>query len=164
MWKRLCGGAIAAALIGSLVPATAATAATGCWQYKPTERRFALLLNRARARQGVPKLHLDPQLSKVARRHSWEMRAKGDLYHTPLRVLGRRITRWRVLAENIGVGSSVRSLHRAFMGSAFHKANILLAGFRHVGVGVQRRNGKMWVTVVFEAASNPGTRLPMPSC
>jgi uncharacterized protein YkwD len=163
MWKRLCGGALVAILMGVAAPTVTATAA-GCWRFKPAELRFARKLNHARATNNVPKLHLDRQLSRVARRHSWEMESRKRLYHTPLPTLGRRVTKWRILGENIGWGSSVRSLHRAFMRSAAHRANILLSGYRHVGLGVRRNNGKMWVTVVFEAATNPGTRLPMPSC
>ena len=163
MWKRLCGGALATVLIGVSAPSPTATAA-GCWRFKPAELRFARKLNHARASHGVSKLHLDRQLSKVARRHSWEMESRKSLYHTPLPILGRRVTKWRILGENIGWGSSVRSLHRAFMRSAAHRANMLLPRYRHVGLGVRRHNGKLWVTVVFEATSNPGTRLPMPSC
>ena len=163
MWKRLCGGALVAVIMGVAAPTVPATAAE-CWRFKPAELRFARKLNHARATHNVPKLHLDRQLSRVARRHSWEMESRKSLYHTPLPTLGKRVTKWRILGENIGWGSSVRSLHRAFMRSAAHRANILLSGYRHVGLGVRRNNGKMWVTVVFEAATNPGTRLPMPSC
>jgi uncharacterized protein YkwD len=163
MWKRLGGGALAAVVLGISAPTAPANAA-GCWRFKPAELRFARRLNHARATNNLPKLHLDRQLSRVARRHSWEMQSRGKLYHTPLLTLGKRVTRWRILGENIGWGSSVRSLHRAFMRSPAHRANILLSRYRHVGLGVRRHNGKMWVTVVFEAASNPGTRLPMPSC
>jgi uncharacterized protein YkwD len=163
MWKRFCGGALVAVLMGVAAPTVPATAA-GCWRFKATELRFARKLNHARTTHNVSKLHLDRQLSRVARRHSWEMESRKSLYHTPLPTLGKRVTKWRILGENIGWGSSVRSLHRAFMRSAAHRANILLSGYRHVGLGVRRHNGKMWVTVVFEAATNPGTRLPMPSC
>ena len=163
MWKRLCGGALAIALMGVAAPSVTATAAE-CWRFKPAELRFARKLNHARTTRGIPQLHLDRQLSRVARRHSWEMEGRKSLYHTPLPTLGRRVTKWRILGENIGWGSSVRSLHRAFMRSAAHRANMLLSVYRHVGLGVRRHNGKIWVTVVFEAASNPGTRLPMPSC
>jgi uncharacterized protein YkwD len=163
MWKRLGGVLLAAVLLGVSSPPTTA-AASGCWRLKSAERLFARKINHARARRDVARLHLDPQLSKVARKHSWEMKAKGSLHHTPLRVLGRRITRWRILGENVGWGASVASLHRRFMRSPAHRANILLRGFRHMGLGVQRQNGRLWVTVVFQAASDPGTSLRMPSC
>jgi uncharacterized protein YkwD len=163
MWTRLSGGILVAVLLGSAAP-TAPADAAGCWRFKGAELSFARRLNHARAANGVPKLHLDRQLSRVARRHTWEMQSRRKLFHTPLPTLGKRVTRWRILGENIGWGSSVRSLHRAFMRSPAHRTNMLLSRYRHVGLGVRRDNGRMWVTVVFEAASNPGTRLPMPSC
>ncbi len=92
----------------------------------------------------------------MAKRHS--------LYHTSAESLGRRVTRWRVLGENVGFGGDVRSLHKAFMESPAHRDNILFDRYRHVGVGVKRSGGLMWVTVVFEASKDPGTRLSMPSC
>lgn len=50
------------------------------------------------------------------------------------------------------------------MESPAHRDNILFDRYRHVGVGVKRSGGLMWVTVVFEASKDPGTRLSMPSC
>jgi uncharacterized protein YkwD len=48
--------------------------------------------------------------------------------------------------------------------SPAHRHNILYSSFRHSGVGVSKRGGRMWVTVIFEASRNPGTRLRMPRC
>jgi hypothetical protein len=136
-----------------------------CWTYRPSERRFSRLMNAARERAGRNRLSLDPEASKVARKHSREMVDRNLLYHTPSSSLIRRVTRWQILGENVGVGGSVGSLHEAFMGSRPHRANILYAKFRHVGVGVRKsHDGRMWVTVVFENRLDPGTRLRMPRC
>jgi uncharacterized protein YkwD len=121
-------------------------------------------MNVARENAGRAKLSLDPEASKVARKHTSEMVTKDFLHHTHSGTLSRRVTRWLILGENVGVGGSVRSLHRAFMASPAHKANILFGKFRHVGVGVRRSAGKMWVTVIFENRKDPGTRLRMPRC
>jgi uncharacterized protein YkwD len=107
---------------------------------------------------------MDPQLSRAARYHTWRMLRQDLLHHTPSDILRRRVTRWVVLGENVGVGGDVDVLHQAFMNSPAHKANIVLPGFAYVGVGTVRRDGRMWVTVIFEAATNPGTRLSMPRC
>ncbi len=88
---------------------------------------------------------------------------KNNLYHTPSQKLRHRVTRWITLGENVGVGGTVSSLHGAFMGSAVHKDNILYRGYRHVGIGVSKKRGRMWVTVIFESRNDPGTRLNM-SC
>jgi uncharacterized protein YkwD len=50
------------------------------------------------------------------------------------------------------------------MNSPAHAANVLHSSFKHVGVAVTRSGGRMWVTVIFESVSNPGTTLPMPKC
>jgi uncharacterized protein YkwD len=87
-----------------------------------------------------------------------------ELYHTPSDKLRHRVTNWTVIGENVGVGGTVSSLHTAFMNSPAHKDNILYTAFRHVGIGVAKKNGRMWVTVIFEAIADPGTPLHMPTC
>ena len=132
-----------------------------CWRFKSSERAFAKKMNKAR---GGGNLRLDPELSKVARKHTSEMIRKNLLYHTTPNQLRHRVVRWSLLGENVGVGNTVRSLHKAFMHSPGHRANILRPSFNHSGVGVRNARGRMWVTVIFESRSNPGTRLRMPRC
>jgi uncharacterized protein YkwD len=135
-----------------------------CWTYRPSERLFSKLMNAAREKADLPKLSLDPEASRVARKHTTEMVERNLLHHTPSTSLVRRVTRWEILGENVGVGSTVDSLHRAFMDSPPHRANVLYSKFRHVGVGVRRGGGRMWVTVILENRLDPGTRLRMPRC
>lgn len=160
-------------LVATLAPLTAEGEILGqvsgsgdnkCWRYKASERGFARKMNSARVLNGLNKLSLDPELSKVARKHTQEMWKKDELYHTPSDKLRSRVTSWTVIGENVGVGSTVASLHEAFMNSQAHKDNILYTTFRHVGVGVAQKNGRMWVTVIFEAIADPGTTLRMPTC
>jgi uncharacterized protein YkwD len=135
-----------------------------CWDYKRSERGFARKMNKVRRRKGRGRLSLDPELSRAARVHTSEMIRRNTLYHTSNRKLRRRVVGWSTLGENVGLGGSVRSLHRAFMNSAHHRSNVLYGSFRHAGVGVRKRSGRMWVTVIFEARRDPGTRLRMPRC
>ncbi len=158
--KAITVSLIASAL--ALVPGTTAAAFCSGWDFRASERGFAQKMNVARRAAGKGALHLDPELSKAARKHNREMDRRATLYHTPSSTLRRRVTNWNWLGENVGVGGSVDSLHVAFMNSAAHRENILWDRFRHVGVGVRESNGRMWVTVIFEAHTNPGTRLPMP--
>jgi len=141
-----------------------ATLDSRCYRYKPSERRFAKKMNKARDQSGRRRLSIDPEASKVARAHTRSMFRRRTLFHSPQEQLARRVTRWRVLGENIGVGNGVKELHKAFMASHFHRANILYSSFRHVGVGAARKKGRLWVTVVFESSNDPGTRLRMPRC
>ena len=161
MSRRLSVVITAAVATGTILSATPATPASAqnCWNYHRSERVFARKVNYARASRGIKKLERDKQLTVFARRHSYEMAKKNNLYHTPDSTLAYRVTKWRVLGENIGVGSSIKSLHRAFMDSAPHRANLLYSSFRHVGVGVVRKHDRIWVTFVFESAIDPGTTL-----
>ena len=165
--KRAVIGITTAALFAGLSPAMTATAQTsqgGCWDVKGPERGFAKRINKVRgvAKRGM--LRLDPELSRAARLHSREMVKLDKLYHTPSPKLSKRVTNWTVLGENVGVGGDVQSLHDAFMASPAHADNVLYDSFRHMGVGTVKADGKLWVTVIFEARTNPGTSLRMPKC
>ncbi len=109
-------------------------------------------------------MSLDPEASRAARVHTREMVRSVTLHHTASSALRNRVTRWTILGENVGVGGTVASLHSAFMNSPAHRDNILYPSYRHVGIGAFRKDGRMWVTVIFEAASDPGTTLRMPTC
>lgn len=171
--RRTVSGAVATLILSALVPSMPAQmaasnlAASGdntCWNYKSAEKSFSKKINFARGAVGIAKLSLDPELSKAARKHTKEMVSKDLLHHTSSDNLKKRVTHWSSLGENVGVGSTVASLHEAFMASPGHKENILYSGFKHVGIGVKKANGRMWVTVIFESAADPGTTLKMPSC
>ena len=152
--KRYITAALASILLMSLVPTPSASAA--CYSPTRPEKRFAQLINGARS---ATNLQLDPELSKAAKVHTKEMVRANSLHHTPSDVLRRRVTNWVELGENVGVGSTVTSLHQAFMNSPAHRDNIVRSSYRYVGVGVVKDDGRMWVTVIFEARSNPGSPL-----
>ncbi|MFN2389631.1 MAG: CAP domain-containing protein [Actinomycetota bacterium] len=150
-------------VVAYLLPSARADSA--CWRYRDPERALARLANGARGKRGVSRLRLDPELSRVARKHTKEMVAAGVLKHSSYDQLSRRVTNWRALGENVGMGLRARRVHRAFMGSTAHRANILDRRFVHVGVGTLRDGrGRLWATVVFESSADPGTTLSMPSC
>jgi uncharacterized protein YkwD len=156
----------AISIFAALVPVTTAAASTGwsCYRYTNAERAFARRTNRARANHGLPKLTIDPQLSKTSTKHTVSMVYKKLLYHTTNAQFYARVTDWSMLGENVGEGGGVISLENAFMHSPEHRANILERQYRYIGVGVIRKNGVMWVTVQFEAGQNPGTTLAKPTC
>ncbi|MEA2434430.1 MAG: hypothetical protein QOG54_1887 [Actinomycetota bacterium] len=135
-----------------------------CYKFSSAERSFASLMNGERSKRSKGTMKLDPELSKAAIVHTNEMVKSNTLVHTTSTSLKRRVTNWRTVGENVGVGSTVDSLHTAFMNSPAHKENILFSSFNNVGVGVIQKDDRMWVTVIFEASSNPGTPLKMPSC
>jgi uncharacterized protein YkwD len=115
----------------------------------PSERYMASLINRSRASHNRAALSLNSSLSNYARRWSATMAAKNRLYHNASLATWLQNWSWRILGENVGVGTSVRGLHVAFMNSPPHRANILDRRFRTVGVGIVVRDGRTWVTVIF---------------
>ncbi len=135
-----------------------------CWRFRAAETAMVQRINAARNLRGDAALRLDRELSRVARVHSRAMISRNSVYHSPQQVLARRLTNWNVLGENVGAGGSILALHKAFMDSPDHRGNVLYDPFRHVGVGVVRSGGRMWVTVLFESRRDPGTTLRMPSC
>jgi uncharacterized protein YkwD len=167
--RQLLTAMTVGALLVSLTPANSihAVAAAGdnpCYRFRSAEKAFVRKINSARSAVGKSSLKLDPELGKVARVHAKAMARQGQIFHQSHSQLGSRVTRWSSLGENVGVGSTVTSLHSAFMNSPGHKANVLFTSFRNVGVGTVSKDGRLWVVVVFESQLNPGTRLSMPNC
>jgi hypothetical protein len=111
------------------------------------EAEFVKLINQDRKARGLGPLRLNLQLTRVARDWSGSMAAAGRISHRP-RLANAVDGNWTRLAENVGVGPSVSTLHSTFMNSSGHRANVL-GDFNHVGVGVVRSGGRMWVTVNF---------------
>lgn len=133
------------------------TAALGAPRWAPQERQFLELMNEARRSRGLTELVATPAVASVARRWSKTMAADGDLRHNPN--VGDQLTiRWTRWGENVGWASNANGgdlakltarLHRGFMDSDGHRANILGA-FNQVGVGVALDgSGTMWATMVF---------------
>ncbi|MFV2001074.1 MAG: CAP domain-containing protein [Acidimicrobiia bacterium] len=117
------------------------------------EGEFVSKINASRAAAGKAPLEVYWDLVDDARAQSAAMAAKGSIFHNPN--LAGVTSGWESLAENVGVGLDVDSLHQGFMNSAGHRANIL-GDFNYVGVGVTVDDaGLMWVTVVFMKAE-PG--------
>jgi uncharacterized protein YkwD len=141
---------IALALITAALAAPG-TASAGT-RARSTEMRWTMfhMVNVARRSHGLAPLHLNARLSKTAFRHSTRMANTRTVFHTTDlygTVRRYRPHRW---GENVGMSSTVRSLHRAFMASAVHRANILGA-YRRVGVGIVRAGGYVWATLIFYA-------------
>jgi uncharacterized protein YkwD len=143
--KTIVIGAVLAAVLVAALPLTA-DAASG-----PKEMRQKLLslTNSARRNNGLRPLDLNWRLSKSAIRHSRRMAESRTVFHTAN--LYRLVRRWHpsVWGENVGMAGTVRRIHRLFMGSASHRSNILRSGFSHAGIGVVRKGGRVWATVMF---------------
>ncbi|HEX2025503.1 MAG TPA: CAP domain-containing protein [Actinomycetota bacterium] len=139
--------ALAAALVLALAGPMAASPAAAA---NREERHLRRMVNDSRENHRVRSLKMRRFLVRAARHHSREMAATGALVHSTdlASVPGDRP--WRLLGENIGVGSSMEVLHQAFMDSPPHRQNQLNRVYRFVGVGMARSgDGRLWVTVLF---------------
>ncbi len=112
--------------------------------------RMLRLTNDSRAERDLDPLKLNVELSAAALRHSRDMAKKGKLFHSSNVPSELSPWRWSTWGENVGYTTAdLAELQRAFMNSPDHRANILDPDFRKVGIGVVRRDGYLWVTVIF---------------
>ena len=111
-------------------------------------QRFTDLLNNERRAVGLPALIVDTRLVPIAVNWSGHMASTNTLAHNP-DLAAQAPADWTRLSENVGYGSSVDSVHDAFMKSATHRADILDPNVNTVGVGVAYSGGRVWVTENF---------------
>lgn len=114
------------------------------------------LLNEDRARNGLAALPIDPELSRIARIKSEDMRDNGYFAHESptygrvtdmLRHFGYS---FKGAGENIAHHATVLKSQAAFMSSSGHRRNILSTAWTKVGIGVcTDRNGFVYVTQIF---------------
>jgi hypothetical protein len=122
-----------------------------------SENSFLSAINSSRSSAGLPPLSMDSGLRSHARKHTADMIAKGEIYHsTSAELQAAAGSGWSKLGENVGRGGSVSSLHDAFMKSPGHKANIL-GDYNYVGIGTDTASGVLYVTVVFMKKGSTAT-------
>jgi uncharacterized protein YkwD len=148
-----------AALAVALTTAAAPAEGRGCVSAKATTahaskrqivRATLCQLNHTRASHGLSRLRLNKKLSRAARRHARDMARRNYFSHDTLgggsfldriRRTGylRGAHSW-IVGENLAWGSKGYSrpevIMRMWMHSPGHRANILNASFREIGIGV----------------------------
>ena len=112
-------------------------------------------MNRVRASHGLRPLRFDGRLHSAARAHSADMMRRGYFAHG---AFGRRMSafgvRAPVVGENLAWGTDTyaapSTIVESWIASPEHRANLLRAGFRRIGVGsaVGRFVGRPGATVV----------------
>jgi hypothetical protein len=142
---------LTALLLGLLV----FTGTTAVASASPSEEaEFVSLINQSRGAAGFAPLTVHSDLVVGARNHTAEMIPTGTIFHSTSAELSSVTSGWSVLGENVGKGPNPSVLHRAFMESPSHKANIL-GDFDRVGVGVGHdADGTLYVTVIFMKSAN----------
>ncbi|MCC3936846.1 MULTISPECIES: CAP domain-containing protein [Bacillus cereus group] len=114
------------------------------------EQRVVELTNAERAKQGLPALKIDTELSKVARIKSEDMQKNNyfdhnsPTYGSPFDMMKKFGISYTSAGENIAQGQlTPEEVVQAWMNSAGHRANILNNGFTHIGVGYVE-SGNYW--------------------
>ena len=120
------------------------------------EQTAGNLLNSDRARYNLAPLALDPELCRIARIKSQDMRDNQYFAHTSptygdvrsmLRHFGYRFT---AAGENIAHHATIEKSQAALISSPGHRKNILSSGYTKVGIGVALdENGFVYLTQIF---------------
>ena len=118
--------------------------------------QVAALVNAARAEYGLPALTVDAKVQQAAQVRARESaqsfshtRPDGSSFSTALTEAGVSYTR---SGENIAYGQTTpQQVVQAWMDSAGHRANILDAGFTHIGVGYAVVDGTAYWAQLFTA-------------
>jgi hypothetical protein len=133
-------------------------------QRADAEAAFSSRIAHERGAHGLVTLAAAGDLAEIARRHAQRMADRGEPYHNPS--LGSEVQGWEIVGENVGVGYDVEALHRAFMDSSSHRANILHREVTELGAGVvTSADGRIWVVQVFRrpTAAAAGSAGPAPA-
>lgn len=126
-----------------------------------SESGFLTKINTERAAHGLGALAIEGNLVAHARNHTQAMIDADKIYHSNFTPAGG--TGWSAMAENVGRGGTVDSLHKAFMDSSGHRQNVL-GDFNYVGIGTDYSpDGRLYVTVVFMKKGGSTTTQPSPT-
>ena len=148
-------------LVASLLPASTAFAAEtesnhGARTAPTTDSnaapRILELINRERAAAGLTSLTLDEEVTEIALGWSGKMARADRLSHNKAYLSPESLDRLNAatVGENVAFADSVDEIHSLLMESPPHRANILNADFRQVGVGAVRSPaGELYLTEDF---------------
>ncbi|MEY2432250.1 MAG: hypothetical protein QOC92_1975 [Acidimicrobiaceae bacterium] len=156
----LLGAVLVAAMFVLASPAPASAADGGA------EAQFVARINSLRASKGVAPLAVFGELQGIARNWSDQMVSDAGISHNPS-YSSQVSADWRKLGENVGVGSDVDVLMKAFINSPAHYKNLVDPEYNYVGVGVSYdATGRMFTTHDFmrmDDASAPSYPDPAPA-
>lgn len=127
---------------GQPITVSAAGRAT-CPTTSPAEAAASLaIINSVRAARGLSPVKTNPRLQRAAEAHACEMANRGVMSHAGASGSGpaARVKnvgyRPRLTAENIGAGHfDLNRVHREWIASPGHLANILIRDIDHHGIG-----------------------------
>lgn len=106
-----------------------------------SENKMLELVNQERTSRGLKALKMDDALRRLARAHSKDMFERGYFAHVnpdgkdPFDRMKDAGIVFRVAGENLALAPNVELAHQGLMNSPGHRANILTAEFKLVGIG-----------------------------
>jgi len=117
------------------------------------ERRMMGLVNAVRAKNGFSPLSANTRLAKVARLKASDMiknnyfNHNSPTYGSPFDMMKQFGISYSYAGENLAGANTVEIAHNNLMNSSGHRANILNAGYKQIGIGVVNGGpyGKMFV-------------------
>lgn len=166
-WHRPRHRPWASPLVALFVALSFATAA------EPDGRRSRALalVNEERTGRGLAPLRFSGALNEAARAHAEDMSRRGYYAHTSPegdtvqdRYLDAGGSRWHLVAENIArctgceapaAPEGVERLHRGWMNSPGHRANILHRGLERFGFGLAAGGGTLYAVQTFAGPGLP---------
>jgi uncharacterized YkwD family protein len=114
------------------------------------EQKVVELTNQERAKQGLPALKVDVELSKVAKEKSRDMQANNYFSHdsptygSPFDMMKQFGIEYSSAGENIAMGQPTpEEVVQAWMNSEGHRKNIMNSTYTHIGVGYVE-DGHYW--------------------
>lgn len=149
-----------ASTVGLVLVLPAAPASAGSvYELTPHEARLFTLVNQSRAANGLVQLQVAAGATDVARNWSSTMANSGSFRHNPnyvaeLQTYGQsNATRF---AENVAYGyPTADAMFTAYMNSSGHRANIMNADMRFIGIGsVRNGSGSIYNTMNFVNAED----------
>jgi uncharacterized protein YkwD len=141
-----------------------------------SESKLVSLTNQSRAAAGLKALKVDAKLTSIARSRSKDMIVRDYFSHTILgtnynvfHLLDKAGYCYRIAGENIGWNNypddvATTTVHRQFMNSAGHRANILGKAWDVIGVGAYKgpTGKKMWTVIFADKCGSTSTPKPTP--
>jgi hypothetical protein len=149
----MAAGLTAVGLVAALAASGPARAASA------DEGRLLGLTNGLRASVGAQALALDDALSAVARAWAAKMAAAGTISHNPS--LTSQVGPWSKVAENVGMGPDLDTVHRALVASRPHYVNLVDTEVALIGIGVVTSGGSVFVVEDF--LRRPGAAVAAPT-
>ena len=106
------------------------------------EIKMLEMINKERAKEGLPALKTDPEMTRVARAHSRDMFVRGYFAHntpegkTPFDRMRTAGVDFITAGENLALAQTLEIAHTNLMNSPGHRANILHPSFGRLGIGI----------------------------